>query len=169
MKKKLEEIYRVAAASGGAILFIIAVLVTVDVIIRKVISRPILGVFEVTEVSFLIIFFLAIAHTQNMGRQIRIDILYTTLKEKTQCFLDIVNYFACLIFFGILLWSGFRETVLSITQHYVRRGIVEIPSAIPLSFLVLGCIMMCVHLLTVLPERISYIVTPSPVKTEIQK
>jgi hypothetical protein len=84
LRRLLEKIYSASATVGGGALFIISLLITADVLIRWLAGKPIGGVFEITEVAFLIIVFLSMAFTQYSNRQIRIDILYTLL-NKNKC------------------------------------------------------------------------------------
>jgi TRAP-type C4-dicarboxylate transport system permease small subunit len=132
LRRLLEKIYSASATVGGGALFIISLLITADVLIRWLAGKPIGGVFEITEVAFLIIVFLSMAFTQYSNRQIRIDILYTLLNKKIRSLFDVINGIAGLIFFGILLWTGTEEFIIAMNGNYVRRGLVEIPTLTPI-------------------------------------
>ncbi|MGI6452222.1 MAG: TRAP transporter small permease [Syntrophomonadaceae bacterium] len=168
MNRLLERVCSVSATVGGVILFVVALLITVDVFIRWLVGKPIGGVFEITEVAFLMMVFLSIAFTQYSNRQIRIDILYSLLNEKVRSFLDVINGLVSLIFFGILFWTGTEEFIIAMNEHYVRRGLVEIPTIIPLSFLVFGSILMCITLLFIIAVNSRNIfLTDSTIKSKI--
>ncbi len=150
----LERIYKGLATFGGWLLFGLALLITVDVLARWILGKPLGGVFEVAEISLLVVIFISLAFTQYSNRQIRIDILYSRLNPKPRGVLDIVNCLACLLFFGILLVTGGQELVAAVKGSYVRRGLVEIPLSIPFSFLVFGTIAVFTSILVIMARNV---------------
>jgi TRAP-type C4-dicarboxylate transport system permease small subunit len=145
--KALGKINWTAAALGGFLLFFLSFLITVDVLVRWIFGRPFVGVFETSEVIFLVLTFMAAGLTQQAGRQMRVEILVSRLHGKPK---DIVNVFADLLglsFFSLLLWEGCSEWIDAWNGHFVRRGMIEIPNTIHLGFLVIGSLLLCLNFL----------------------
>ena len=131
---------------SGIALFCLAAMITVDVFVRWLTGRPFIGVFEVSQVILVVVTFLAIGLVQYRQRQLRVDIFSARAKGLPARFLTALDCVVGLAFFGLLLWTGGLEWVKAYTGGYLRRGMVEIPTAIPLAFLVVGTFFMCLTL-----------------------
>jgi TRAP-type C4-dicarboxylate transport system permease small subunit len=166
--KKLEKIFNISGSIGGIVLFCVAVLITLDTLVRFIFNKSIVGVYEITEVSFLVLSFMAFAVTQYRENNIRIDILQTRIKKgRFYYFLNILNDIVVFIFFAIVIRGGMEAWRDAYVNHYERSGIVAIPDAIHLSFVVLGSLLMLIATIcTIVKSFRMYIHTDLDSKTE---
>ncbi len=147
LDRVLERLLIYSAWVSGIALFCLAAMITVDVFVRWLTGRPFIGVFEVSQVILVVVTFLAIGLVQYRQRQLRVDIFSARAKGLSARLLTVLDCVIGLAFFGLLLWTGGMEWVKAYTGEYLRRGMVEIPTAIPLAFLVIGTFFMCLTLL----------------------
>lgn len=136
---------------SGLILFLLSIAITLDVTIRWITGKPIVGVFEFSQVAFLASVFLVIALVQNRDRHIRVDILISELEGKPRYILEAFVSFWALLLFAVLLYVGWKEWFAAWKGHYVSRGLIDIPNTLHLGFLLFGAFLMCVSVvLTIL-------------------
>lgn len=145
--KLLTAIISWSARGAGYILLALIILITIDVSLRKLVNWPITGAFEVSVIGFLSITFLALGLVQLSERQMRIDVLTKDIKGRLSEVLKIVNNLLSLIFFGLLLWKAVMELIFAWQKSSIERGLIAIPSVIPLSAIVIGCIFICLSCL----------------------
>ncbi|MGQ0662808.1 MAG: TRAP transporter small permease [Pseudomonadota bacterium] len=151
MGQRFERIWRgilyFFALLSGILLFCLAAVVTTDVLMRYATGRPIIGVFEVAEILLVFVTFFAVGFVQHSGRQLRVDALSHRARGRTAAALAVFDGFMALIVFGILLVTGWRELGKAMAGGFLRRGLIEIPTAVPLSVLVFGTALLCVAIL----------------------
>lgn len=126
----------------GILLYGLAFTVSIDVAYRWVMGRSITGVYEVSEILLVAITFLAIAGVQAAGRQLNVDILISGVRGRKKAALRLVDGIAALLFFLVLVWTGFIDFRESITLGLMGNGIIKIPSAVPLGLVTLGSLIM---------------------------
>ena len=144
---------RVLTALAGLNAFALlglAVMITGDVSYRWLFGRPIVGVFEFSEILLVSITFLAIAMVQFSGRQLRVDVLAAKAKGRPAGALGVLDSLIGLAFFGILLWTGAQDWWEALRGNFMGRGILQIPTAIPLGLVGVGAGLMVVTLLILL-------------------
>ena len=109
MEKLMAEVRRFSLWGlwlGGALVFLAAVLIGVDVLMRKYFARSIGGADE------LAVYSLAIGTAWGLGAalidraHIRIDSLYGLFPKKLRLFLDVVALLLFIGFFGLMSWHG---------------------------------------------------------------
>lgn len=144
-----------AFANFGAIgLILLSVMVTVDVGVRWLTGRPFVGVFEISEVLLVVVTFSAVGLVHLDNRQMSVDILSSHARGKTAAGLRLFDALVGLLVFGLLLWKSWEEFWKAYHGGYARRGMLEIPTAIPLGFIVLGALCIVVSLLFILRRSI---------------
>lgn len=147
--KVLKAVISWFAWGSGYILLALAVLITIDVSLRKLFNRPIVGAFEVSVIGFLFITFLALGFVQQSERQMRIDLLTKNVKGKLSEALRVINNLLTLLFFGLMLWKTVLEFIFAWQKSSIERGLIAIPSVIPLSAILIGCTFICLSCLVV--------------------
>src|SRR3712207_3378538 len=91
---------------GGALVLVAAVLIGIDVLMRKFIARSIGGTDELASYA------LAIGTAWGLGSalvaraHIRIDSLYLLFPQRLQLLLDVFGLVLLIAFFGIMAWHG---------------------------------------------------------------
>lgn len=141
----------------GIVLYGLAFMVSIDVAYRWFMGRSITGVYEVSEILLLAITFMAIAGVQAAGKQLNVDILVAGMRGRKRAVLRLVDGLAALLFFFILVWTGFIDFQESITLGLMGNGIVKIPSAVPLGLVTLGSLVMVLTLVKGLWEDAGHV------------
>ncbi|MFQ5842293.1 MAG: TRAP transporter small permease subunit, partial [Thermodesulfobacteriota bacterium] len=90
---------------ASATLFLMMLLTTADVFLRKVFSKSILGTVEVTEFMMVGLVFFSLAQTEVLNRHVKVDLIMSRLRERTQGMIDMITQFGCFLLFGGITWS----------------------------------------------------------------
>ena len=116
---------------GGALVLLAAVLIGIDVLMRKFLAVSIGGADELAGYS------LAIGTTWGLGAalldraHIRIDSLYVLFPQKLRLALDLVALVLFTGFFALTLWHGFGVVSQSWTSESRSQSALETPTIIP--------------------------------------
>ena len=135
---------------GGGLILLAAVLIGVDVLMRKFLARSIGGADELAGYS------LAIGTAWGLGAalldraHIRIDSLYVLLPQKLRLALDIVALVLLVGFFALIAWHGWGVVSQSWTSGSRSQSALETPTVIPqliwiaglAAFVAVGCILL---------------------------
>jgi TRAP-type C4-dicarboxylate transport system permease small subunit len=93
------------------VLFAMMMLTVVDVLMRKLFARSVLGTVEITELMMVIVVFLAFTQTELENGHIRIDLVMSRFSKKVQAFSQLLTQTACAVLFGIMAVSTYRYAV----------------------------------------------------------
>lgn len=96
----------IAVRLGGALMLAAALLVSLDVVLRKVLDFTLGGADELAGYAFAIGTSWALAFTLLRRANVRVDALYGRLPERVTAFLDLTALLALLVFVGYLTWRG---------------------------------------------------------------
>lgn len=117
MNRYLFMIDRISAWSGKLFAWtvvILTLLVCWDVTMRYILNRPNQWAFDVAYILYGLLFMMAGAYTLSRNGHVRADMVYRTLKPRTQAWFDLVLY---VVFFipGIaaLVYAGIEFTQIS--------------------------------------------------------
>jgi len=116
---------------GGALVLLAAVLIGIDVLMRKFLAQSIGGADELAGYS------LAIGTAWGLGAalvdraHIRIDSLYVLLPQKLRLLLDVAAVVLLTGFFGLMTWHGFGVVSQSWTSGSRSQSALETPTVIP--------------------------------------
>lgn len=116
---------------GGALVLLAAVLIGVDVLMRKFLARSIGGADELAGYS------LAIGTAWGLGAalldraHIRIDSLYVSFPQKLRLALDVVALVLLVGFFALVAWHGLGVVAQSWTSGSRSQSALETPTVIP--------------------------------------
>jgi TRAP-type transport system small permease protein len=138
----LRRILDLTSYLSGIALFLIAVVITIDVLRRWLIGEPIIGVFETTRVALVLVTFFALPTVQYYGRQLSVDVIYGQTRGRLAACLRVLEYTFSLGLFGALFWVTTREWLRAYQGGFLLRGMIEIPEAVPLSFIALGSLLI---------------------------
>lgn len=131
-------VVRICGMAGGLVILLMTVMVTVDVIVRNVTGHPITGVFELSQVALLIATFLVLGYVQYYDRQLKADIFSASTEGRTRAAFRLLDGALGFLFFGILVWTGSAEWIKALNGNFLKRGLIDIPTVIPLGVLVAG-------------------------------
>ncbi len=140
---------------GGALVLLAAVLIGVDVLMRKFLARSIGGADELAGYSLAIGTAWGLAAALIDRAHIRIDSLYVLFAQKLRLLLDMVALILFVGFFALMTWHGFGVVTQSWTSGSRSQSALETPTVIPqalwiaglAAFVVAGAVLF-VHALT---------------------
>jgi TRAP-type C4-dicarboxylate transport system permease small subunit len=125
---------------GGALILLAALLIGVDVLMRKFLARSIGGADELAGYA------LAIGTTWGLGAalldraHIRIDSLYVLFPQKLRLLLDTVALVLLVGFFGLIAWHGSGVVSQSWTSASRSQSALETPTVIPQAIWIAGLV-----------------------------
>jgi TRAP-type C4-dicarboxylate transport system permease small subunit len=142
----LDMLFRAAALVAALALMAIAIMITSDVLLRWLTGHPLTGVFEFSTVLLVLVTFLPLALVQFRNQQLHVDILTEHIKGRPGAALTLLDALAGLCVFGLLLHTSFNEFLKAYLGGFLLRGMIEIPTAIPLGTIVVGTVLMLLAL-----------------------
>lgn len=116
---------------GGALVLLAAVLIGIDVLMRKFLARSIGGADELAG------YVLAIGTTWGLGAalldraHIRIDSLYVLFPQKLRLVLDLLALILLVGLFAMIAWHGLSVVAQSWTSGSRSQSALETPTVIP--------------------------------------
>ena len=123
---------------GGTLIFAAALLVSADVIARKVLGVTFGGADELSGYAFAIGTTWALAFTLLRRANVRVDALYQHLPPKLCALLDILALVALGVFAGLLARYGFEVASESFTRNALSNTQLKVPLWIPQGLWFLG-------------------------------
>src|SRR5512132_341450 len=98
---------------GGALVLLAAILIGIDVLMRKFFSASIGGADELAGYALALGTAWALAATLIERAHIRIDSLYVLLPRRLRFALDVVGLVLLIAFFGLIAWHGWSVVAQS--------------------------------------------------------
>jgi TRAP-type C4-dicarboxylate transport system permease small subunit len=148
-----------AAWVGGGMLFATAILIAVEVTLRKVFSISLGGAEELSSYALAISCSWSFGYALFRKAHIRIDVLYILLPQRMRYALDILS----LALFGVymLLLSYFASWVvfISIKRHSVANTPMATPLWLPQSLWLTGIFFFTLTVLIMLAGELYYLLT----------
>lgn len=143
---------------GGALVLLAAVLIGVDVLMRKFLSRSIGGADELAGYALAIGTAWGLGATLLDRAHIRIDSLYMLFPQKLRLVLDAVAIVLLVGFFALTTWHGLGVVSQSWTSDSRSQSALETPTIIPqalwiaglAAFVVIGALLLLQALRTAL-------------------
>lgn len=142
------------AALNGFFVLALGIMISTDVLVRWITGRPLIGVFEISRVLFVPIIFMVLGLVQWSDRQVRVDVLVLRVTGRGRIAIRTLDQVLALIFFTILLVTGADSWIEAVRRRFVDMGMLEIPQAIPIGFLVFGVFLVVVSLILLLIRSI---------------
>ncbi|MEZ5738014.1 MAG: TRAP transporter small permease [Burkholderiaceae bacterium] len=137
---------------GGVLLIIAALTVTLEVVMRKLVS-PVLGPEynftgsdEIAAYLFAVGTSLSFAHVALTRGNVRIDALYRLFGPRVRVWLDVFALIGLLVFAAVLLERAWSVAALSYTDRIVSNTTLRVPMAIPQLAWVVGLVIFFLSL-----------------------
>ncbi|WP_108260879.1 TRAP transporter small permease subunit [Mangrovicoccus ximenensis] len=137
----LEKVARAAAIAGGLGMILVAVMITIDVILRKFTPVTLGGATEIAGFVFAAATAVAYPYALIDRANIRIDPVYTHLPPRIRAVLDAVAMVLLLIFVATLTKSIYGVFSKSWNSGTMTVGVVSIPLWMPQFFWMLGYVL----------------------------
>ena len=123
---------------GGALVLLAAVLIGVDVLMRKFLARSIGGADELAGYSLAIGTSWGLAAALLDRAHIRIDSLYVLFPQKLRLALDLVALVLLVGFFALIAWHGLGVVAQSWSSGSRSQSALETPTVIPQALWIAG-------------------------------
>lgn len=137
--------YFLLLTSGATVLFIMF-LVTFDVIMRNIFSKPLVGVFEIVSLLLIGVISFGFSYVQGKKEHILVEIATNKLPKTYKNILDLIGYIIGLFVIAILTWHsiGFVQSAF-ITKEYTM-GLLRLPLWPSKLLLCIGLITLTIRL-----------------------
>src|SRR3954467_11628927 len=123
---------------GGALVLLAAVLIGIDVLMRKFLDRSIGGADELAGYSLAVGTAWGLGATLLDRAHIRIDSLYVLFPQKLRLMLDALAVVLLVGFFALVAWHGLGVMSQSWTSSLRSQSALETPTVIPQALWIVG-------------------------------
>lgn len=123
---------------GGALILLAAILIGVDVVLRKFFNASIGGADELAGYALAIGTAWSLAAALLERAHIRIDSLYVRLPNRLRLALDFAGLALFIAFFGLIAWHGSSMVMQSWASGSRSQSALQIPTVIPQAIWILG-------------------------------
>ena len=133
-----------AAVASQWVLFVVALAIFYDVVLRYVFCRPTIWALEVSEYMLVFLAFIGTAEVQRQKAHIRMDYLYVKFPPGMRQYLDLLFLLLMALFSFLLLWTSLKMALTAYRYDFTSNSLLETPLFIPYSIVPVG---MCLLLL----------------------
>ena len=126
VSRVLEQLAFCAVILGG-IGLLISMFLGVGDVVGTWFNRPLLGAFEVTESTMVLIVFGGLAYAQIRQRHLRVELVYLAAGPRLRSSMDILAALSGIVFFSLLTWQGWNEALFSLEVSEATTGLVRLP------------------------------------------
>ncbi len=131
----------------GCLMYLgVAVIVTLEVIMRFVFRSPTMWVMEISGLLTIVASFLLFAYTLQEKGHTRVDFITSMVSRKSVFFLELFTSLLGLVYCGVLTWYGIKMVQSSILMEEVTQTL-QIPLWIPQLVVPIGGGLMFIQLL----------------------
>jgi len=118
---------RIVNTIGVSVLMVMMAIITTDVILRYVFNSPLRGVYEIVEVTLVIVVSFGLAYTAAQKGAVAVEVLVERYPPRARVIMDIFNSLAGLAFFSLISWKTTEQAMI-----YWAAGQTTYVSALPL-------------------------------------
>ncbi len=115
----------VFAVVAAVILVFLWGLLSTEVIIRFLVNYSIIWTIEISEISLMAITFLGAAWVLKKDRHVRVDIVYSRLKPRSQVLLSVFTSIIGAVICAFLVWYGMKVTIDDFQRGILIRKIMR--------------------------------------------
>jgi TRAP-type C4-dicarboxylate transport system permease small subunit len=117
---------RVSHYVAGLSLLAILFMTVVDIVGRNAFRAPFRGTVELTSMILVVVVFLAVAHSEDMGDHITIDLVYERVGRRAKVFLDIFSDLFTVVVMALVSYRLYHF-VLRNQQTGAETPVLDIP------------------------------------------
>lgn len=129
---------------AAALLIGVAVLITIDVVLRGLFNKPIIGVAEIVANGIVIIAYLQLSYTVGISAMLRSELLVSRLKSRAKMFFEACTGFLGILFFGLIAWSSYTPLLRAFrTGEFEGHASFQVPTW-PLRATIVACSILAI-------------------------
>ena len=113
--------------------------IVIDVSMRFLLHRSVLGVIEIQEFGLVLVTFLVLSQIENEGHNIRIDLLISRYPKWVQNIVNNINYLLVSI---LLVMTSWQTVLTTIKKSHVRSDAFEVPISIFIAIAAVGLFLL---------------------------
>jgi len=140
LKKFTATVSTVFAWAGGALILLCSILVSLDVLTRKLLGWTYFESFELSTYAFAIAVSLGCAYALISKSHIRIEVLYRLLPDIVQRVLDLVSILGLLVGATVLVWYAWSAFDSSLILGARSNTPLSVPLVIPQGLWLIGLV-----------------------------
>lgn len=129
---------------GGALVLLAAILIGIDVVMRKFFNASIGGADELAGYALALGSAWSLAATLIDRAHIRIDSLYVRFPRRLRFLLDLAGVGLMIVFFGLIAWHGWSVVAQSWISESRSQSALQTPTVIPQFIWFLGLVVFVV-------------------------
>ncbi|MFH1650571.1 MAG: TRAP transporter large permease subunit [Chloroflexota bacterium] len=159
VSKGIDKLLAGSSLVGTLILVSLAILVTAQVVGRYVLH---VNMSSITDISIYAVYafpFLTVAYTLSKNRHPSLNVLTSSMPERTKTGLSVATNLSALAFSSLLGWNTFDLAKGSFEQHVLTINTWQIPLGVLQSFMAYGCLLLTLQILRMLVKDISFLIS----------
>ena len=153
----IDKISKVSFVLSEVVMFLLAVIIFYNVIMRYIFRMPTSWSTEVSAYMLVAITFLSIPEIANQKGHIKFTLFVSHLPLRKHYLTEIITTLVGLFFCSILVWQGSRVTYMAYAQHMCSSSLLKMPLFVPYSLLPLGATSLFLVLLVRIVEDIQHL------------
>jgi TRAP-type C4-dicarboxylate transport system permease small subunit len=134
-----------------AVLGLMVLLTTADVLLRYIFRSPITGAYELTEFMMVVVAFPALAWCAVKGGHVKVDLVMSRLPPRVQSIVDSITLLAALGTYVIMTWQGAMQANLVKATSSLLRW----PHVPFYWVMALGLAVLCLAIVTLVIKNIA--------------
>lgn len=146
MTNVIRPVIRLGGYIAAAAMMAIMLVTVLDVFLRYVFNRPLLGTIEITEYLMVVLCFLAIAFCALDRGHVTVDLVVQGLKRTWQTFYEILGYLLCLVLYVPMTFIYIPEAI-DVQRGGEESEILGIPASPFYVVVIIGCALVTIVLL----------------------
>jgi len=125
-ERTVRRISKAANIAGVSVLVMMMLLVTMDVLLRYGVNRPVKGSFELIEFMMAIVLCLGMAYTGVGKGHVSVELLVSRFSPRAQAFIDSFNWLVSLSLFFLISWKSVEQAQVLKATH-LTSSVLYIP------------------------------------------
>jgi tripartite ATP-independent transporter DctM subunit len=134
---------RITDSAGRVVLALMMLLITVDVVLRYFLNRPIKGSYELVEFMLVLLVYLGLAYTQTKKGHVSVTLFTAKLPLGQVSVIRSATYLLCLAIFGIISWRCVLQAE-TLRASETASGVLFIPNFPFMWVVALGSVLLFV-------------------------
>lgn len=143
---------------ASTLLVFIGLLIFVDIILREIFNRTIIGVPEIVANFVVIIAFMQFAYSISVKGMLRSDLILNLLPKSFAIYLETLANTLGIIFFGLLAWASYDSMIESyLTSEFEGHTAFKFPTLpVKATIFIFSCLSSYTYALCIFKDFLEY-------------